>query len=148
MGPQIRFEEPVAVDVNLPVPHLHHLVWKAHDPFNEGLGGILRVPEHNHISSFDLTKVVDELVDEDSLLVCQVRLHAGTFDLNRLDNENHNQDGCQRRKKDVSSPDPQLTKNIGLSGVLARMGILRDSRPADFRPRCSIILVIHNDVEE
>ncbi len=86
---QVGFVDPLTIDINGSMSNLHLIARHRQYPLNEGLVPIPGIPEHYDIPSVNISEPVNEPIHEDSLLVEKPRLHAGTFDLDRLNYEDH-----------------------------------------------------------
>jgi hypothetical protein len=72
----VRLVDQATLDIDVTLFDLHRFSGKCHDAFDEGEFRILRIPKHDHIAAFDLTEIVEKLVHEDPLAVCELRRHA------------------------------------------------------------------------
>src|SRR5215813_1364806 len=77
----------------------NHIAGHADDALDIGLRWIERIPENNNVPTLNLFNPVNEFVDEDPFLVDELRQHARTFDLNRLIQENDDENRRSDRKK-------------------------------------------------
>src|SRR6516162_10217746 len=94
----------LVVDVNNTTPNLDDVTRHSDHALDVRLRGIEGIPENDNILPLDFFDPVDELVDEDALLVDQLRQHAGPFDFDRLVEENDDHDRCADGEKDVAGP--------------------------------------------
>ena len=111
-GIQVSFSQRSTIDQNLPLFDPNNISRKADNPLNEGLGGILGVPENNDVPSLDVREVVYEAVNEYALLVYYSRQHAGAFHFDRLHHEQDNQYGGDDGKEDVPGPTLQFSEQL------------------------------------
>ena len=87
------------------VSNLDGLSRKAHNPLDERLRAVQRIPEDDHVAAADGFEPVDEFVDEDALLVGEQWGHAGAFDLDRLVKEHDDDERKTDGDEEVTSPD-------------------------------------------
>src|SRR5580658_1719128 len=97
-----------AVDVHVAGTNLDCLSRQSHHALDERLRTVQRVPEDNHVSALDRLKTVDKFVDEDALLIGKERIHTGAFDLYRLVQKNHDDNGQAQGHGEVARPAAQL----------------------------------------
>src|SRR5437867_10150115 len=80
---QIGFVNLLTVDVDSAIADFYLVPGHSEHSFDEGFVGIPGIPEDHDIPAMDVREAINESIDEDPLLVDQVRLHARTFDLYR-----------------------------------------------------------------
>jgi hypothetical protein len=101
---QIWLRNPNSIHVHNAVPDLYLIPGNTQDSLDERFVAVLGIPEDDDISSSDIFEPVNKAIDEYPLLVHQARLHAGSLNLDRLDNEDHNKNGYGKSKEDIAEP--------------------------------------------
>src|SRR5262245_58984088 len=101
----------LAIDVNLTVANRDDISGNPEDTLDEGFAGILRIPEDDDVAAVDLLKVIDKLVDENSFLIEQLRLHTRAFDFHWLVQEDHHQEGNHHCQQDVLQPPSEFSQD-------------------------------------
>src|SRR5262249_1179860 len=101
--------------------HVDHLTGQTDNSLDERFARFLRIPENNYLAAFDVPEHVLELIDEDSFVVLEPRLHGGAFNLNGLNYEDDDEDRKDRGKDQVASDRlhfrPQSGGGDGLLGI-------------------------------
>src|ERR1700722_997757 len=127
----IRLRQEFAVQINLPLANFDRIIRQTDDALDERFRAVQRIPENNHIAALNWLKPVDELIDKNSLLVGNLRGHAGAFDLHRLVEENDDNNGEAEGNNEIAAPTsnfaPQRWRRSG-----------RDSR-TDFGVRLHVL---------
>src|SRR5262249_17074780 len=101
----------LAIDINLTVANRDDISGHAEHTLDEGFARILRIPEDDDVSSVDLLKVIDKLVDEDSFLIEQLWLHTRAFHFHWLVQEDHHQEGNDHSQQDVLQPPSEFSED-------------------------------------
>jgi len=100
----VRLGDGLAIDVDNAAANFDALAGEANDAFDERLGAIQGIPEHDDVAANDGLETIHKLVDEDALLIGKERGHAGALDFNRLIEEHDDDQGEPDSNKQVASP--------------------------------------------
>jgi hypothetical protein len=97
-----------AVDQNVTVSNFDCVARQPDDSFyiGDGIGWIVRIPEHNRVATFDVpqSEFVAELVDEEAFLIEQRWHHAGAFHFDGTVEKKDDKDGDEDREHEVTKP--------------------------------------------
>jgi hypothetical protein len=82
-----------------------------------GLRQVVLEPKHDHVAAFNITgpESIDELVDEDSFLISECRHHAGSFDLDRLVEEQDGDNGNDDAERQIPQPKQRPTDGVAVA---------------------------------
>ena len=109
---EVRFLDPDSVNIKQTHSDLDHIAGHSHHALDERLVRVSGIPENHDVAPLDIFEAVDEPVYEDPLLIHQARLHAGSFDFHRLDDENDDEDRDRNGQEDIPGPGSQFGKQI------------------------------------
>jgi hypothetical protein len=104
----VRLVNGAAVDVNDALTNLDIFAGQADDAFDERFRMVERIPENDNVASLDGLEAIDKFVDEDALLVREQRGHAGALDLNRLIEEDNDDERKADGDEKVARPNTDL----------------------------------------
>jgi hypothetical protein len=105
---QIGFGHSSSIHIDEAIPNFNLISRDAQNSLYKGFAAVFRIPKDDHISPSDILKPVNKAIDEYPFLIYQPRLHACSFNLNRLDHKNHNEDRYYKSKEDIAEPGSQL----------------------------------------
>src|SRR5262249_7102885 len=115
--PEFRIDvglvEDLIVHVNLAAPNFHNVARHAYYPFDIRLRGIQPVPETEVFFPRNPLYTIYILVEEDPLLIDQLRQHAGAFHFYGLIQKNYNQDRRADGEEDIAGPTANFAYYIG-----------------------------------
>src|SRR5262249_29577913 len=83
----VGFLNETPIQVNVAVKYADTVPRQSNYTLDEALARIARIAEHNNIAALDVLQAVCQFVDENALLVLQARLHTAAFHLDRLVDE-------------------------------------------------------------
>src|SRR5262249_53233133 len=108
----------VAIDINMAIPYLDCFAGQTDYSFYVALVRIVRIPENYDVATlqvapaYALNFVIDELIYQQTLAVMKLRHHRGSFDDNRLDEENADQNKNHDDQKNVAKQPQTLCPDI------------------------------------
>ena len=89
----VRLIDGVAVDVDDALPNFDTFARQSDDALDKRFRMVERVPENDDVAPMNRLETIHKFVDEDALLVGEERRHAGAFDLDRLVQEDNDDEG-------------------------------------------------------
>lgn len=148
---EIIFPQLLSIDKDATVSHLDGFIGQPYDALHIALIRIVGKPEHDNIAAFEMSPadtldlVINELVDQQSLAVVQLRKHRRAFDHNGLHSKHTEQDKNNDDQKDVSDQ-PQAFCPDTLARFASKMDDLYITIVAR-RHRSELVLVFPAEIE-
>src|SRR5258708_4674034 len=88
----VRLRHKLSVAINASAIDAYTVAGTANHAFDKALARVPRIAEHHNIAEGNVLQTVDQLVDEDTFLIFQARLHAAAFDFHRLINKENDEE--------------------------------------------------------
>src|SRR5579859_2142687 len=112
----IRLQQLLAVYKNAPEVDPDPVAGQPDHALDEAFLRVARIMKYHDVTALNTLKMVDQLVNEDSFLVLQPRLHASALDLDWLINKQNDEQRDQNGKKQVAHPRAQRAQSGRLGG--------------------------------
>ena len=100
----IRLTDSEAIYIDGASPDFHFVSRQSQHSLYKGFAAVSRIPEDHNVAPADVRESINKAVDEDPLLVHQVRLHARALDFDRLDHKNDDENRYGKSDEDIAEP--------------------------------------------
>ncbi len=140
------------VDIYAAIPDLDRFTGQPNDPFHVAFIRLSRKPEDNDVTALKMAPanaldvVVNELVDQQTLAIMQMRKHRFTLDHDRLNRKNTEQNKHDQDQKDIANQPHSFCPEKGprLLAVMVYCNIKIIRRVERAKGNCAIFTAIEH----